>query len=165
MSNVRCSLQLCHDERDGVSNHQPDDCLLTPLFSHRSKKTSKLCVTGLCAGNSPVTGEFPAQRASNAKNVSIWWRHDVLWCMRYRVIVDHVITSLNCTKPDWELNSSVISYLKCICIAAPDFTSKWGIFREPGVVSWYGYQDILLFKFWCRACSLGWNLFIVKRLH
>ena len=28
-----------------------------------------------CEGNSPVTGEFPAQRASNAENVSIWWRH------------------------------------------------------------------------------------------
>ena len=27
------------------------------------------------AGNSPVTGEFPAQMASNAENVSIWWRH------------------------------------------------------------------------------------------
>ena len=32
-------------------------------------------VTGLCAGNSPVTGEYPAQMASNAENVSIWWRH------------------------------------------------------------------------------------------
>ena len=32
-------------------------------------------VTGLCEGNSPVTGEFPAQRTSNAENVSIWWRH------------------------------------------------------------------------------------------
>ena len=31
--------------------------------------------SGLCAGNSPVTGEFPAQIASNAENVSIWWRH------------------------------------------------------------------------------------------
>ena len=28
-----------------------------------------------CAGNSPVSGEFPAQRASNPENVSIWWRH------------------------------------------------------------------------------------------
>ena len=38
-------------------------------------------VTGLCAGNSPVTGEFPAQRASNAENVSIWWRHhDARFC-------------------------------------------------------------------------------------
>ena len=35
------------------------------------KKKSKLRVTGLCAGNSPVTDEFPAQRASNAENVSI----------------------------------------------------------------------------------------------
>ena len=26
----------------------------------------------LC-GNSPVTGEFPAKRASNAENVFIWW--------------------------------------------------------------------------------------------
>ena len=51
------------------------DCLLNRLFRHRSKKTSKLRVTGLCAGNSPVTGEFHAQRASNAVNVSIWWRH------------------------------------------------------------------------------------------
>ena len=33
------------------------------------KKPSKLRVTGLCVGNSPRTGEFPAQRASNAENV------------------------------------------------------------------------------------------------
>ena len=39
------------------------------------KKTSKLRITGLCAGNSPGTGEFPTQMASNAENVSIWWRH------------------------------------------------------------------------------------------
>ena len=51
------------------------DCLLNRLFRSRSKKASKLRVTGLCAGNSTVTGEFPAQMASNAENVSIWWRH------------------------------------------------------------------------------------------
>ena len=45
------------------------------IYSGADKKTSKLRVTGLCEGNSPVTGEFPAQRASNAENVSIWWRH------------------------------------------------------------------------------------------
>ena len=67
--------QWRHNERDGVSNHKPHHCLLKRLFRRRSKKTSKLCVTGLCEGNSPVTGEFPAQRASNAENVSIWWRH------------------------------------------------------------------------------------------
>ena len=39
------------------------------------RKKSKLRVTGICVGNSPGTGEFPAQMASYAENVSIWWRH------------------------------------------------------------------------------------------
>ena len=69
------TLQWRHNERDGVSNHQPHQCLLNRLFRRRSKKTSKLRVTGLCGGNSPVTGELPAQMASNAENVPIWWRH------------------------------------------------------------------------------------------
>ena len=68
------SLRWCHNERDSVSNHQPHDCLLNRLFRRRSNKTSKLRVVGLCAGNSPRTGEFPAQMASNTENVSIWWR-------------------------------------------------------------------------------------------
>ena len=45
----------------------------TVYSRRRLKKTSKLRVAGLCDGNSPVTGEFPAQMASNAENVSIWW--------------------------------------------------------------------------------------------
>ena len=69
------TLRWRHNDRDGISNHQPHDCLLNRLFRRISKKTSKLCVTGLCAGNSPCTGEFPAQMASNVENVSIWWRH------------------------------------------------------------------------------------------
>ena len=72
------TLQWLHNGRDSVSNHQTHDCLLRRLFKYRSKKTSKLRVTGLCAGNSPGTGEFPAQMVSNAENVSIWWRHHEL---------------------------------------------------------------------------------------
>ena len=63
-----------HNGHDCVPNHQPHHCLLNCLFGRRSKKTSKLRVTGLCVGNSPGNGEFPAQMASNAENVSIWWR-------------------------------------------------------------------------------------------
>ena len=77
MSNSRRSLRWRHNGRDSVSNHQPHDCLLNRLFRRRSKKTSKFRATGLCAGNSPVAGEFPAQMASYAENVSIWWRHHV----------------------------------------------------------------------------------------
>ena len=72
---VAITLQWRHNGRDGVSSHQPRDCLLYCLFRHRSEKTPKLHVTGLCVGNSLVTGEFPTQMASNAENVSIWWRH------------------------------------------------------------------------------------------
>ena len=89
------ALQWCHNEHDGVSNHWRIRCLLNSLFSHRSKKTSKLHVIGLCAcceGNSPVTSEFPAQRTLNVKMfqfddvimlvspcpfVAVWWW--VLW--------------------------------------------------------------------------------------
>ena len=72
------SLHWRHNGHDGISNYQPRDCLLNRLFRRRSNKTSKLRVTGLCAGNSPVPGEFSAQMASYAENVSIWWRHHVL---------------------------------------------------------------------------------------
>ena len=65
---------------------QPHDCLLKRSFRRRSKKTLKLRVTGLCAGNSSVTGEFPAQMASNAENVSIGWRHhETHFCFGWRL--------------------------------------------------------------------------------
>ena len=69
------ALHWRHNDHDGVSSHQPHGCLLNRLFERRSKKTSKLRVTGLCAGNSPGTCEFPAQMASYAENASIWWQH------------------------------------------------------------------------------------------
>ena len=47
------TLQWHPNGRDGVSNHQPHQCLLNCLFGHISKTTSKLRVSGLCAGNSP----------------------------------------------------------------------------------------------------------------
>ena len=72
---ISISLQWHHNEHHGAWNHQPHDCLLDCLFWRRSKNTSKLCVTGLREGNSLVTGEFLAQRASNAENVYIWWHH------------------------------------------------------------------------------------------
>ena len=53
VSNFTTALQWRHNGHDSVANHQPDDCLLNCLFRRRSKKTSKLRVTGLCVGNSP----------------------------------------------------------------------------------------------------------------
>ena len=64
------ALQWRYNERTGVSNHQPLECLLDRLYMPRSKKVSKRHWP--LWGNSPVTGEFPTQRAtSNAENVSV----------------------------------------------------------------------------------------------
>ena len=71
-----------HVERNGVSNHRCLNFLLNRWFRRRSKKTSKLHVIGLCDGNSPVTGELPAQSAYYAENVSGWWRHRVHGVLR-----------------------------------------------------------------------------------
>ena len=51
------------------------------------KHQSKLRATGLCVWNSPVTDDFPAQRASKAENGSIWWRHHDLLLIRTRLYV------------------------------------------------------------------------------
>ena len=73
-------LQWGYNERDGVSNHQPHECLLNRLFRRRYKKKIKAPRLWPCAGNSPVTGGFPAQKASSAENVFIWCRHHVASC-------------------------------------------------------------------------------------
>ena len=83
-------LQWRHNESDGVSNHRRHDCLLNRLFRRRSKKTSKPRVTILCE-------EFLAQKASNAENVFIWWRHhqcsnsyDLFWVPSHRLIYNQL---------------------------------------------------------------------------
>ena len=85
---IMLKVSLCHDifmdtiwwrhnMCDCVSNHQPHDCLLNQLFRRRSKKTSN--VTGLNAGNSKGTGEFPAQRAVTRQ---MFLFHDVIMMQR-----------------------------------------------------------------------------------
>ena len=49
---------------------------------------AKLPVTGLCEGNVPVTGEFPAQRVSDAVNVSIQCWHHETWSQLH---IEHCI--------------------------------------------------------------------------
>ena len=53
------ALQWRHNERDDVSNHWRLECVLNRLFRRRSKKTSKLRVTGFCEGNPLVAGGSP----------------------------------------------------------------------------------------------------------
>ena len=87
-------LQWRHNGRDDVLNYEPHDCELNRLFRRRSKETLKLRITDICAGNSPATGEFPAQRANNTENVSISWHHHALSCLILNAIAsEHIKTS------------------------------------------------------------------------
>ena len=54
-----------------IVSHMTSITIVYSTIYSGTKKTSKIHVTGLYAGNSPVTGEFPAHRTSNAENVSI----------------------------------------------------------------------------------------------
>ena len=121
------SLLWRHNGRDGVSNHQPHDCLLNRSFRRRSKKTSELRVTGLCAGNSPVTGELPAQMASNAENVSIWWRHHVF------VFAGNIIVHLANTSGAFILHQAM---------------QRRGILQGPLLLTWINFNPIMPTKMW-----------------
>ena len=99
-------------------NNQSHDCLLNRLLRRRSKKTSKLRVAGLCAGNSPVTAEFPAQRTSNAENVSISWCHHA----HYRLLTETFqvnryrgpVSRKQADKPWWD--RLYIIYCTLVCL-------------------------------------------------
>ena len=119
--------QWHHNGRDGVSSNRRLDCLLNRLFRRRSNKTSKLRVTGLCEGNSPVTGEFPAQRASYAENVSIWWGHHVTDPVTIKQqFINNKITgpwiNIKIVSPDTGILTTVLSF-------------KWKFYH--GKISWH----------------------------
>ena len=66
--------------------------IVCSTICRRSKKQSKLRVTGLCEGNPPVTGGLSSQRASNAENASIWWSFmtwpGLAWHKRMSIILN-----------------------------------------------------------------------------
>ena len=72
---INVTLQWRYKKHDGVSNNKPHDCLPNRSFRYSWKEISKLRGTDLCEGNSPVTGEYPAQRASDAQTASLLCTH------------------------------------------------------------------------------------------
>ena len=122
------ALQWRPNECNGVSNHQPLDCLLNRLLRRNVKKTSKLRVTGLCLGNSPVTGESPAQRASNAENVSF---DDVITILKdmvrtdlhrnsvYRVHISRDVLSTVFGQTWWSILVEMISIIEAMVSFSP----------------------------------------------
>ena len=151
------ALHWRHNERNGVSNHQPHDCLLNRLFMRKSKETSKLRVTGLCAGNSPVTTEFPAQRASDPENVPIWWRHRSI--EDFRGIFTHIFQS--CFFGIEAIPSASVSNIYCLCVNC--VMEK----HFPTVILWTRYIYIYIFHDyifnWAKIIMMSLLHFTIKR--
>ena len=97
LSRPQSALWWRHNDHAGVSNHQPHGCLLNRLFRRRSKKTSKLCVTGLCAGNSPGPVNFPHKGPVTRKMLpfddvimdnAVWsgkWKHIFIMTLKMKL--------------------------------------------------------------------------------
>ena len=82
---------------------------LNCLFKHRSKKTSKLRVTGLCG-----------QMASNAENVSIWWRHhEMITVIQFNIAIGFNINGHDILSEYSEINN--IWYLSFILLSLHSF--------------------------------------------
>ena len=76
--NTKRPLHWRHNDHDGVLNHQHHGCLLKCYSDADQRKHQSSASLAFC-GEFTGTGEFPAQRASYAENVSIWWRHHDTW--------------------------------------------------------------------------------------
>ena len=72
--NIHSALQWRHNDHDRVSIHQPHGCL-QPFIQTQIKENIKAPRHWPLCGEFTGVGEFPAQWAIYAENVSIWWRH------------------------------------------------------------------------------------------
>ena len=141
------------------------DYLLNRLFRRRSKKASKLRVTGLCEGKSPVTGEFPAQRASIAENASIWWRHHQYFCWNLggHMAVIHNWATTSATTSQTTDNSTVCSTV-CSCVHQKEHqSSAWLTLCEgnPPEDRWIPSQMVSKAEY----ISMLWRHRVCRRRH
>ena len=127
------TLRWRNNGHDDVSNHQPHECLLNRLFRRRSKKISKLSVTGLCAGNSPhkwpVTGKMSpfddvimstSSTHTPGKCKVIFIYHTAAWCIRLCALSNHHFTVAPSSVPRDHSNTVTERYriilIDAVCI-------------------------------------------------
>ena len=88
----RLALQWSHMSVKASQNHQQLDCFfLNHLFKLTVVKYQNSSLPILCEVNMPVTGP------SNAKNVSMWWRHHSgsRQCLEKERVIVQISTNLN----------------------------------------------------------------------
>ena len=114
-----------HNGHNSVSNHQPYDCLLRRLFRCRSKQTSKLRVTGLCAGNSPGPVNFPHKWPVTRKMFPF---DDVIMDVKYNRsnwVVAYIKSKLSTQSRRWECH--VISKADFMLFASNCIALSWSL--------------------------------------
>ena len=109
------------------------------------KKTSKLRVTGFCEENSPVTGELPWQKVSNAENASIWWRHHAYSTFLSSVLKQRTSTSsFSCPQTvhlyDWTSNNWTLLWFVDAAIDNDDDNYQSG--RSPKEVALFSATNL-----------------------
>ena len=55
--------------------------VFSSVYLETDQRKHQSSVSLAFVGNAPEAGESPAQMASNAENVSIWWRHHDYGCI------------------------------------------------------------------------------------
>ena len=115
-------LQWRHNEGDGVSNRWCVDCLLSHLFRRRSKKTSKLRVSGICEGRPLICNE-PNQiwfALGCSDNIRVCWR---------------CINSLWPSKSTWRhrSKSTLAQVMDCCLMAASHNLEDWWLWTPANI--------------------------------
>ena len=137
------TLHWRHNDHDGVSNHQPHDCLLNPLFRRRSKKISKLRVTGLCVGNSPGPVNSPHKGPVTRKMFPF---DDVImnWELLYRKPTSRVGTSNYTPQYLWDVITwpcpwyLLMTYMSSWCNQSKENTTQdWFRWQWPLLLTWF----------------------------
>ena len=129
------------NDHDGVSNHQPPGCLLSRLFRRRSKKTSKLRVTGLCVGNSPGPVNSPHKGRLRGKCFHLMTSSWLLIKAGHKTYFSHAIFKIRLQ----------VYVLKCYVVCLNDnfkYIVKRKQQRRRNVMQWNQTGDI---------CKVGQN--------
>ena len=158
-SELHNTLLWRHNGRDSVSNHQPHHYLINRLFKRRSKKASKLRVTGLCAGNSSVTGELRAQMASNAAIVSIWWRHHDCSSERVSTVRELQQWWHNVSYPRWRHAWEITSHTSQLNVMVHPSLNTLRLTEIDAVLQTTFSNAFSLSEKLCILIKFHWNLF------
>ena len=114
--------------------------------------------------STPLTiGEFPAQRASNAENVSIWWRHhvicliivrwtlhihDVKWALSRKSLAFRLFVQIYQTNNKWSIRAShYMPFVNGTHRSPVDSPHKGGSNAENVPISWRHH---------IMRCTLPW---------